>query len=453
MTATDSPEKNVLALHAVASAVHVAVTTIIDNADGGDDPVSQVTNESELKEYVESYLDGYQVTPESLAAAIQEGTALSEATLKELISQASVIGVSAEEFFEDGEFDIEAGLAAAASFDPEAKPQEPNIREQVFAILTAPVDGEEWFFVTPADTVGTGSNPYALGEFARRRIEYRELPETSNFAGWGWGYDNLRPDGSIKKGQDSQVVYWGGDEETVRRLLRRVEPLGLVVEGGHDGGNFRLVPAANASSAEPYLPPKRDDLFLVDVDSAPTGFRYATSWVEKNRQPKNDVDWLSEDAAAQLFDADSATDIYIVPNSSSDEPAPWMIQLRPRKKAAVTHYHRPSGSVARIVEFAFSSLYTNSDRRGSLVRGKVSDFIWPDDHIKYAPKTRSASAVVLTDGRGLASTIERLDRASSEKVVTLHRDVLEKPRWITYPLFGAWTPLTDPLFGFREVEG
>lgn len=107
MTSLIEPSDETRALWAVASAVYVAVTKDIDHPDGGDDPVTAVTDTDTLRTYVESYLDGYEVTPESLTAAVTEGTSLTEPTLKELISQASAAGMSANEFFDGDEFEIE----------------------------------------------------------------------------------------------------------------------------------------------------------------------------------------------------------------------------------------------------------------------------------------------------------------------------------------------------------
>lgn len=135
-------------LHAVAFAVYVAVTRDLDHPDGGDDPVSAVTDVAGLKRYVESYLDGYEVSDASLSAAVAEGPGLTADTLKELISQAAEVGIDWDEFFEDGEFDIDAGLAAAAGLDPAGSTPAASVRDRVFAELRKADDEGVWLSST-----------------------------------------------------------------------------------------------------------------------------------------------------------------------------------------------------------------------------------------------------------------------------------------------------------------
>ena len=433
-------------LQAVAAAVYVAVTGDVDHPDGGNHPVSQVSGVDALKEYVERFLDGYQVTPESLAAAVSEGVALSEATLKELISQASAAGLDVEEFFADGEFDIEAGLSAAASHDPGSGERERSVRERVFDEWRRADNAGEWVIVSPGDVHST----FGVHEIARSVILDRGLPVDTPYIGWGRDRDTLRPDGTFAKGEDHQQVFWRGDAEKITNLLRKVESLGYVIEGGENGAPFRLVCADDASSTEPFALVQRDDL-LSDRHEIDLGsLRYATSWVEKTKLPKSDADNLSEDEARELFDDESPQDLYVFPSGADGELPAWSMKLRPRKKSAVvTHFHDPSGSVARIVEFEYTRVFTDGVPGGSLLRDTVTGYLWPEEHVKYAAKTRAIAKVALGDSSG-TPVITREDRLTGATTTTKHRGGSAEGR-ISYPAFGAWGPLVDPRFG--EVEG
>lgn len=429
-------------LQAVASAVYVAVTGDLDHPDGGDNTVSTVTDSASLKAYVESYLDGYEVSAESLGAAEAEGFNLTADTLEELISQASAVGLDRASFFEDGEFDIEGGVTAAASFDPDAAPAQLSVREQVLAEFRRIEDEGGWLFIDPSRTYGS----IRAVDAAFGRIQARGLPRDTSYIGWGGDRDHLRPDGGFKRGEDSQEVFWWGDHAEVAALLRRVEPLGFTVEGGENGTRFRLVAKDDASSTEPFALPLRSDLLSDQPGASTDGYRYASSYVEKTHRPKSDDDYLTPEEAQALYDGEAADDFYVLPDVDEGELPAWSMKVRPKKKAVVTHYHHPSGSVARIIELEFSPMYTNSNPRGSLRRTKAIDYAWPADHVKYTTKTK-ADEILTLPGLGGTREIVRHIPATGEKTVTKHRNDTSGDGWRTYPLFGEWTPLLDPRFG------
>lgn len=422
--------------------MYVASTRDVDHPDGADHPVSGVGDLAGLRAYVEAYLDGYEATVASLRAAVDEGTGLSEATLKELISQSSAAGIDVDDFFDGGEYDIAAGIAAARSFDPLASPPVASVRQQLFAALRMHETEGKWLFLDPE--VSPVSRP-DFAEIVEDRREAEGLPSDVAYIGWGWGWDYILPDGTFKKGEDRQEIWWGGDEATVRELLGTARPFGFVVEGGTDGARFRLVAEHDQSSPEPFTMPDRDDL-LTDMATTRAGCRYATSWVEKAHAPKSDDDLLTDDEARALFDADSRVDMFVFPAVGEGEITPWMIKVRPRKSAVVTHYHRPSGSVARVIDLEFSRIFTNSDPRGSFVRRSVTDYVWPPEHAKFAPRTRAPHKVTL-QGRGDTYVIEHSGPAVEAPTSTKHRDVAARSLWSTYPRFGEWESIIDPRYG------
>ncbi len=354
-------------LHAVASAVYVAVTRDLDHLDGGDDPVSAVTDVAGLKRHVESYLDGYEVSDASLSAAVAEGPGLTADKLRELISQAAEVGIDRDEFFEDGEFDIDAGLAAAAGLDPAGSTPAASVRERVFAELRKAEDEGVWLFIDPSQT----HSSVGAVECAYNQIKDRGRPDDTSYIGWGRDRDHLRPDGTFARGEDSQEIFWFGDEDTIRETLRRVEPLGFVVEDGENGTRFRLVSRDDASSPEPFALPQRDD--LVPQAGGAQGFRYARSFVEKTHLPKSDDDQLVVALAEvqELYDGGAAVDIFVLPELAEGELPAWSMKIRPKKKVVVTHYHQPSGSAARIIELDYSPMSTNLNPNGSLTRSKA----------------------------------------------------------------------------------
>lgn len=437
-------------LWAVAAAVYVAVTHDLDHPGGGDHPVDQISDEAALKAYVESYLDGYAVTPESLSAAMDEGSSLTEGTLKELISQAAAADLDVEEFFADVELDLEGGLAAAASFaaatGATAGTRESSVRDQVFATWQRADDQGTLVLVRPGEVWSS----FGIHEVARGHILARSLPATTPYIGWGGDRDVLRPDGTFKKGEDRQEVLWHGDAEMIGDLLRQVEPLGYAIEGGANRTRFRLVSDDDPSSSEPYALPQRDDL-LGDQDAlAPGALRFAASWVEKAHGPKGPGDHLTESEARGLYEAGSSTDFFVFPEAPEGVAPAWSMKVRPSKKTVVvTHYHHPSGSVARIMAFTYTRVFTNSVPGGSLWRDTVTDYLWPADHVRYAPKTRATHTVTLRDLAD-ASEIVRADRASGEKTVTKHRDGSTGQLLVSYPPFGEWEPILDPRFGEAE---
>lgn len=432
-------------LHAIAAAVYVAVTRDVDHPDGGDDPVTQVGDVASLKRYVESYLDGYTVTDASLDQALTEGFGLSEDTLMELISQASAAGLDAREFFADGEFDLAGGLRAAAGHDPKAPAQEPSVREQVLAVLQQAQDDGRLVFIRPSDSYSS----VGCVDSAFYRIEARGLPRNSTILGWGKDRDHLLPGGGFARGEDHQQVFWWGDRGVVLEVLRGLEPLGFHVEGGENGTRFRLVAPGDESSLAPYALPRRDDLAVPygpGQEGAEPEYRYSTSWVEKPRRPKSEDDLLSAPQAQQLYDGEADADFFVFPGAADDELPAWCLKIRPKKKAVVTFYHRPSGSVARIIEFSFSPLFTNSDPRGSFYRSKAIDYSWPHEHTTYAVKSRADVILTLARKKGKSESV-RQDQAAGTKIVGKHRSVPAGQWGVTYPPFGHWARLLDPAFG------
>lgn len=443
----NSPSPDQRTYWAVAAAVHVAVTGAIDEVDGGDDAVSAVTDEAALREYVESYLDGYEVTQESLDSAVREGTALTAATLKELISQATAAGMDVEEFFADGDVDIEAGVAAAASFAAGSTVGEPSVRDQVFSVFRQAAEQGECVFVEPTEV----HMSRLVWEVAQARIDRLDLPEDSEYFGWGRGGDTLRPDGTFKRGEDHLTVYWGGHAQAVLDVLRRVEHLGFVVEGGLNGRPFRLVSADSASSAEPYLVPERADLLTDLAGGGDEPLVHARTWVEKTHSPRSAEDLLTESEARELYDSDTASELFIFPEVSAGSIPGWVISVRTGKKSVtVSHFHRPSGSLARTIEFAYNSSPPGEHGRGSLHRRSVSDYLWPADHSTYAPKARAASVVTLKDARPISQLV-RHDRAMGTKSVSRHRD-FPGERSVGHPVFGEWRPILDPMFGQPQAS-
>lgn len=236
---TTSPENR--DLWAVASAVFVAVTGRIDDPSGGDDPVRAVTDLDSLKTYVESYLDGYEVTPASLEAAVAEGTALTVPTLEELISQASEVDLDIEEFFEDGEFSVEAGAAAAATFAADEASRPATVRQRLIAAWSAADERGECILVLPSDVY----NAREGHSIARQRILERGLPEGTPYVAWGRHHDPLLPDGTFARGESCLEVFGRGDREVIVSVLRRAEALGFVVRAVPEGARFVVsVPGA-----------------------------------------------------------------------------------------------------------------------------------------------------------------------------------------------------------------
>lgn len=429
----DNPQN----LWAVAAAVHAAVTNDVDGSgDGG--ITTTVTDAAALKAYVESYLDGYTVSATSLSTAISEGPALTAGTLKELISQATAAGLDVDDFFEGGEIDIEAGLAAAARHDTDAGTPEMTVRDRLFAVLQQADDAGEWIFVRPDRTWST----FRVHDAARDTILVRGLAVTTPYIGWGGDRDVLRPDGSFKAGEDCVTVFWRGEAPVVHAILRRTEALGYVVEGGKNGTPFRLVPADDASSTEPFAMPTRGDLLS---DRGQTGaVRYATSWVEKTHRPKSDSDYLSDEEASNLFSEGTA--FFVFPESSPTETPAWSMQVSAKKKVVVTHYHDPSSSVARTIELKFSPSNVDGVRGGSLRRVLVTDYLWGDDRTAYATKTRAIGKVVLRSGGGTPE-IMRQDAATGETTVIKHRNGPAGQLGVSNPVFGEWGPIIHPWFG------
>lgn len=229
---TTSPERR--DLQAVASAVFVAVTGRIDEPSGGDDPVSAVTDLASLKTYVESYLDGYEVTSASLEAAVAEGTALTVPTLEELISQASEVDLDIEEFFADGEFSVEAGVAAAATFAADGATRAPTVRDQLIAAWSEADARGECIFVRPSEVY----NALDAHRIALQVILDRGLAVDTPYIAWGRNGDPLLPDGTLARGETYLEVFGRGDREVLRSVIGRAEALGFVVHEVTDGARF-----------------------------------------------------------------------------------------------------------------------------------------------------------------------------------------------------------------------
>lgn len=422
---------------AVARAVYVAVSHDAELS-GSDAPsAADTADEVALRGYIEGWLDGYQVSSDSLASAVSEGPAITHDTLAELITQASDAGLDLAEAVENFDLDIEQGLAAAQQVANPATGS--SVREQLFKLLQDPAHANEWLFITPGDIDGYPDN--YLHHYARQKITERELPASTPYAGWDRNHDVLRPDGTIKHSAsdpDWQQIYYRGDLDKILELLHPVETLGFAIEQSQDNW-LRLVPADDPTSQLPFELPARDDIEVSSTDD----FAYSSTWNERGRKPKNPADVLSPAEAEQRYLEDETFFVY----PAAADPVPWSMRVEPRKQSVVTHYHRPSGSVARVARFDYLGHRSNqSSFRSPLARRLVTDYLWPADHTKYAAKSK-ASQKIITACDTLLPTITREDLTTGEVTKTKHRDGPAGSVAIKYPEFGDWSALVNPWFG------
>ena len=174
-------------------------------------------------------------------------------------------------------------------------------------------------------------------------------------------------------------------------------------------------------------------------------YAYLGRWNYKLNKPALGEEWISEDAARQMYEAQQGK-FDVVPLAIADgqggEPRPvppWVLTAYAKGPLAFrVTFVNPVGSIWRMIDY--------KDVDGRLFKWVVVDYSYPDTTSRYRldQNTMVVDGSFNPDGTGSLTINDKskptVDRLSMDQVdISKH--------WMDRPPFGAWEQLTDPEFG------